>query len=142
MSLISFQSENGFTLKNPDLFEQWIVGEILSNDKVVGELNYIFCDDDYLLKINIEHLDHDTLTDIITFDYCEDEFVHGDIFISTNMVENNAKEYGVSFNEELSRVMIHGVHHLLGQGDKTEEDASEMRVKENHSLSKRPKELV
>lgn len=142
MSSILFDYEYDFQLDDEEGFRQWITGTVLSEGRDVGELNYIFCSDDYLLKINMEHLNHDTYTDIITFDYCEGDVVHGDIFISLDMVKFNADKFENSFNDELCRVMIHGVHHLLGQGDKSESEAKEMRDKENLSLLQRPKSLI
>lgn len=99
-------------------------------------LNYIFCDDEYLLEINKEHLNHDYYTDIITFDYCDEENTSGDLFISIDRVKDNAKQLNIEFNEELKRVIIHGLLHLIGFKDKTEEDASIMRENENKCLSK------
>ena len=101
----------------------------------VGNINYLFCDDAYLLKINLQYLNHDTYTDIITFDYVHGSLVSGDILISIDRVEENARKYNVSFEQELHRVIIHGVLHLLGQGDKSEEEAQEMRRQETDALS-------
>jgi probable rRNA maturation factor len=142
MSNIVFESINSFQLERENYLDQWLSGIILSEEKEIGELSYFFCSDEYLLALNIEHLDHDTYTDIITFDYCEGDVVHSDIFISTDRVKENAVANDVDFDEELHRVMVHGIHHLLGQGDKTEEEVLAMRNKENTSLKERPKSLI
>ena len=102
--------------------------------KKIGEIHYIFCDDEKILEINRQFLQHDYYTDIITFDYCEGDTLSGDIFISVDTVSANAKEYSVSFDEELKRVMIHGILHLCGQNDKTADEQQEMRIKENNAL--------
>jgi probable rRNA maturation factor len=114
--------------------EIWIHKIILEHNCEVGEINYIFCDDAYLLKLNIEFLQHDTLTDVISFDNSLGSLINGDIFISTERVLDNAKDYGVSFLEELQRVMIHGVLHFLGFKDKTGTDQKEMTRQENKAL--------
>jgi probable rRNA maturation factor len=97
-------------------------------------LTFIFCSDEYLHKINVEYLDHDTLTDIITFPYRQLPEVEGDIFISLDRIKENARQFDTSFENELLRVIIHGVYHLCGYGDKSEEEAVTMRSKENHAL--------
>ncbi|MDR3267154.1 MAG: rRNA maturation RNase YbeY [Tannerella sp.] len=104
-------------------------------NKVAGDLCIIFCSDDFLLEINKKHLEHDYYTDVITFDYTVDETVAGDIFISVDRVNENAQEYGVPFNHELSRVIYHGVLHLCGYKDKSEEEAKIMREKEDFYLT-------
>lgn len=108
----------------------------LENQKwTIIELNYIFCTDDYLHQLNVEYLQHDTLTDVITFDNSENQGeIEGDIFISIDRIKDNAQDFGVSINEELRRVMVHGLLHLLGYGDKTETEVKLMRSKENHYL--------
>lgn len=100
----------------------------------LGDINYIFCSDEELLEINIRHLNHSTYTDIITFDYTEGNKISSDIFISIDRVEENAKKFKVSFEEELHRVMIHGILHLCGYKDKSKADAELMRKKENAAL--------
>lgn len=100
----------------------------------MGDINFIFCDDDYLLKINKEYLDHDTLTDIITFDYSVGNELHADIFISEERVRDNAADFKVSFDEELMRVMAHGVLHLCGYKDKLSEEEKIMRKKEDEKI--------
>lgn len=113
----------------------WIKEVVTRRGMTVGNINYLFCDDAYLLKINLQYLNHDTYTDIITFDYVHGSLVSGDILISIDRVEENARKYNVSFEQELHRVIIHGVLHLLGQGDKSEEEAQEMRRQETDALS-------
>jgi rRNA maturation RNase YbeY len=107
---------------------------ILSENKKEGDINYIFCDDDFLLDINQQYLDHDTLTDIISFDYSVGNELHGDIFISTERVAENAQDFGVSFSEELLRVLSHGVLHYCGYKDKSETDELLMRSKEDEKI--------
>lgn len=115
--------------------KKWISDTIKSQSKRVGDISYIFCDDAYLIEINRTYLNHDTYTDIITFDYVEDDLVSGDIMISVERVEENAKIFKTTFEQELHRVIIHGIHHLLGQGDKSEAEAAAMRKKEEASLA-------
>lgn len=115
----------------------WLKNVITNEDKILGNVVYVFCNDNYLLKQNIKFLKHNFLTDIITFDYCKDNIVSGDILISTERVEENAKKYKVEFMLELDRVMVHGLLHLLGYNDKTKEDIKEIRRKEDYYLSKK-----
>ena len=103
--------------------------------KKVGNISYLFCDDEYMIGVNRQYLDHDTYTDIITFDYVAADLVSGDIFVCIDRVGENAAKFGVAFEEELHRVVIHGVLHLLGQGDKSDSEAAEMRRQEEESLS-------
>jgi rRNA maturation RNase YbeY len=132
--MISFNYESNFKLENENFLKKWIQKMILDHDCEEGELNYIFCDDAYLLKLNVEFLQHDTLTDIISFDNSLGKLINGDIFISTERVADNAKDFNVSFLEELQRVMIHGVLHYIGFTDKTPEDQKEMTIQENKAL--------
>jgi len=132
--MISFNYESNFTLGNESFLNKWVEKIILGHDCEPGEINYIFCDDAYLLKLNIEFLQHDTLTDIISFDNSLGGLINGDIFISTERVAENAKDFNVSFLEELQRVMIHGVLHFIGFTDKTAEDQKEMTIQENNAL--------
>lgn len=113
----------------------WISNILSSEKKVEGEINYIFCTDDFLLDINKKFLNHDTYTDIISFDYTVGEIISGDIFISLDRVAENAEKYSVSFKEELYRVMAHGILHYCGYKDKTKQDQSIMRSKEDYYLS-------
>ena len=116
--------------------KKWLNQVILNEAKVEGDITYIFCNDDYLLEKNIRFLNHNTLTDVITFDYCEGNSVSGDIFISIERVKENSVVFKVDFLTELNRVMVHGLLHLLGYKDKTERESNLMRKKENYYLSK------
>ena len=133
---ISFDSEDvSFELEKPNVVQDWIQQTIIKEGKLVGEISYIFCSDEYLHKINLEHLQHDTLTDIITFNYCEEGLINSDIFISVDRVRDNAELFKTSFENELSRVMIHGILHLVGYDDKRDEDKVLMRSKEDFYLT-------
>ncbi len=132
--MISFNYETTFLLENEDIISNWISDVITSEGFKEDEINYIFCDDEYLHKLNVEFLNHDTLTDIISFDYSVGKTIQGDIFISIERVKENAEDFKVSFSEELFRVIVHGVLHYCGYKDKSEGDASIMRQKENHYL--------
>lgn len=132
--MISFNYETSFELTDEARYESWLADVIESEDKTEGEINYIFCDDSYLLEKNIEFLNHDTLTDIISFDYTMGNLISGDIFISVERVRENAVEFNVLFEEELRRVMAHGVLHYCGYTDKTEEGEQEMRAKEEEKM--------
>jgi len=116
--------------------QEWIKIIINNYSKEVGEITYIFTSDNYLLKINQQYLQHDYYTDIITFDYTEENVVSGDLFISLDTVLSNSKKYQTSFIKELHRVIIHGILHLLGFNDKTEEENVQMRRLENSALEK------
>ena len=132
--MISFNYETDFELNNETAFIKWVSLIITSENKKEGDINYVFCDDNYLQKINMEYLQHDTLTDIISFDYSLGNELHGDIFISVEMVRENAVDYNVSFDEELKRVMSHGILHYCGYKDKTEKDSEIMRNKEDEKI--------
>lgn len=134
--MISFNYETEFKLEDETQFQSWISNVIKEENCNEGELNYIFCDDEYLHKINVEYLNHDTLTDIISFDYTVGKELHGDIFISIERVADNAKDFEVTFKKELQRVMIHGILHYCGYKDKTEDEKQEMRSKEELYMSK------
>lgn len=133
--MIEFNYETTFQLDNESVIVNWISETIIAEGYKLGEINYVFCDDNYLHKLNVEFLNHDTLTDIISFDYTLGKIIQGDIFISIERVEDNAKDFKVPFIQELNRVMIHGVLHYCGYKDKTDQDARLMRKKENHYLS-------
>ena len=135
--MINFFNEDiDFTISNPQACSDWISSIITSHQFSLEEINYIFCSDDYLLQINIDYLNHDYYTDIITFDNSEEpKIIESDIFISIERVKENAQEQNTLFEEELNRVMIHGVLHLLGYGDKTKEEKTVMREKEDACLS-------
>ncbi|MCD6018090.1 MAG: rRNA maturation factor [Bacteroidetes bacterium] len=133
--MISFQNLSiDFKLKEKTKLKQWIKAVTEKEKHTLGTINYIFCSDEELLEINIRHLNHNTYTDIITFDYTESKKISSDIFISVDRVAENAKKFNVTFEEELHRVMIHGVLHLCGYKDKSKADADLMRQKENQAL--------
>ena len=132
--MISFNYETDFELDNVEQYEDWISRIIESEGFDVGEINYIFCDDEYLHKINVEYLDHDTLTDIISFDYTVGNLIQGDIFVSVERVKDNANDFNVSFEEELKRVLSHGVLHYCGYKDKSPKDEALMRSKEEEKM--------
>ena len=132
--MISFNYETDFELENEAQYEDWISRIIESEGFDEGEINYIFCDDEYLHKINVEYLDHDTLTDIISFDYTVGNLIQGDIFVSVERVQDNANDFNVSFEEELKRVLSHGVLHYCGYKDKSPEDEALMRSKEEEKM--------
>lgn len=137
--MISFFSENNFILEQSDKIKQWISNTIESYNKEEGEITYVFCDDDYLLKLNKKFLNHDTLTDIISFDDTLGNLINGEIYISTQRVAENAIQFNQTFIDELHRVMIHGVLHFIGFKDKTPEECNEMRKAENKALNNRIK---
>ncbi|WP_264520006.1 rRNA maturation RNase YbeY [Flavobacterium sp. N1994] len=132
--MISFNYETEFILDNETAFANWLSKVISSEMKNEGEINYIFCDDNYLLEINQQYLNHDTLTDIISFDYSIGNELQGDIFISVQRVRENADDFNVAFDEELKRVMAHGVLHYCGYKDKSEKDEKIMREKEEEKM--------
>lgn len=133
--MITFNYETEFELPEQEtVFQAWIEKIIASEEKELGELNYIFCDDNYLHQINVQYLDHDTLTDIITFDYTEEQIISGDIFISVERVADNAQDFNVDFQAELLRVMAHGVLHLCGYKDKSDAESKQMRSKEEEKI--------
>lgn len=135
--MIEFNSVHGFRIDNDSEVKTWLEVVLHEEKKELGELNYIFCDDAYLHKMNVEFLDHDTLTDVISFDYTEGNIVSGDVYISTERVADNAVDFNVSFVDELHRVIVHGLLHYCGYKDKTDADALLMRSKEDHYLSLR-----
>ena len=132
---IFFHNENVSLSTDEELVGEWINKSVNSLGFTVGELSFIFCSDEYLKKINFKYLNHDFFTDVITFDYSKEKLLFGDIYISTDRVKENAKIYSSYFNEELFRVIIHGVLHLCGFNDKTEEEKNLIRSKENEFLS-------
>lgn len=126
-----------FVLKHKLLNNRWLKTVAGSEMKKLGNINIIFCSDDYILDVNMKYLQHDYFTDIITFDYCEKDFLNGDLFISIDSVRENALYYGTEFADELKRVMVHGLLHLIGYDDHSEEDIKMMRYKENYYLELR-----
>ncbi len=135
--MINYFIETLFEFKQQNEITAWILLAIEKESFVLGEINYIFCDDDYLLEKNIKYLKHNTLTDIISFDYTEDDTISGDIFISVERININAEELSIAFLDELHRVMVHGVLHYCGYKDKTRSEKEEMRSKEDYYLSLR-----
>ncbi|MEE0889381.1 MAG: rRNA maturation RNase YbeY [Bacteroidales bacterium] len=131
---ISFAFQTNCSLKKRTILKQWITTIVENNKKEVGEISYIFCSDEQLLEINKEFLNHDYYTDIITFDYSEADVISGDLFISIERIKDNAKTLKTSYQEELHRVIIHGVLHLLGYKDKTEVESENMRKLEDECL--------
>jgi len=133
---ISFFSEDVSSPKfKKRVISTWIKNVILAEGKVTGNISFIFCSDDYLLQVNRKYLNHDFFTDIVTFDYVEGSLISGDIFISTDRVRENAVEFNTSFENELNRIMIHGVLHLLGFKDKNKKDKIQMSGKEDFYLN-------
>ncbi|MEQ8625022.1 MAG: rRNA maturation RNase YbeY [Vicingaceae bacterium] len=132
-----FSEQTDFNLPKQSDVSDWISLCISKKGKQTGSLNFIFCTDEYLLSLNKEYLNHDTYTDVITFNYVKDETISGDVFISVERVKDNASTLNLDFNHELHRVIIHGVLHLIGYGDKTPEEAQEIRGQEDFCLTLR-----
>ncbi len=126
--------EDNFVLSNESLYEFWIDKIIESENKILGDITYVFCDDEFLLSINQDYLSHDTYTDVVTFDYTEENIISGEIFISIERVRENASDFKVDFNNELHRVMSHGLLHLCGYKDKSKSDIQIMRLKEEEKI--------
>ncbi|MBP4141170.1 rRNA maturation RNase YbeY [Flavobacterium sp. P4023] len=133
--MINFNYETEFSLDNEEAIALWLSRVIASESKKEGEINYIFCDDEYLHKINVEYLNHDTLTDVISFDYSVGNEINGDCFISVERVKDNALDFNVTFDEEIKRVLAHGILHYCGYKDKTESDEAIMRQKEDDTIA-------
>lgn len=134
--MIEFNFELDFKLTNESLYKKWINSILTDYGFELGDISYIFCDDMYLLNINQQYLNHDDLTDIISFDYTEGRNISGDIFISIERVKENANQFMVDFNEELLRVMAHGLLHFMGFKDKTQKEAELMRQNEEKCMKK------
>lgn len=134
--MIEFNSENDFELKNLTNYETWLDQVSNLEGKIINELGYVFCSDEYLIKINQQYLNHNTYTDIITFDYCEGVLINGEIYISTDRIKENAANYKVEFHTELLRVMVHGLLHLIGYPDKSDDEKKIMRSKEDFYIKK------
>ncbi|OWP84129.1 rRNA maturation RNase YbeY [Flavobacterium davisii] len=132
--MINYNYEVDFLLDNEVDYTKWIEVVIKSENKELNEINYIFCNDDYLLEINKQYLEHDYYTDIISFDYTEGDVVSGDIFISIERVKENAIDLNTPFDEELKRVIIHGVLHYCGYKDKSAKEEEMMRLKEDEKI--------
>lgn len=135
-NMISYYSEGiDFTLKGKAFNNRWLKLVAESEIRRIGDISIIFCSDSYILDVNMKYLQHDYFTDIITFDYCEGDRISGDLFISIDSVRENAIQYGAAFEEELNRVMVHGILHLIGYDDHKKDDKKVMREKENYYLS-------
>lgn len=135
MAIRFFYEDTHFKIKKPKKTKEWLITASKKEKRNIKELNYIFCNDSFLLEINTNFLKHKTLTDIITFDYSVKKFISGEIYISVDRVEENSSKFICSFDEEILRVMIHGVLHLLGYKDNTKRDSALMRKKEEAYLS-------
>ncbi len=133
--MINFNYETDFNIDNEDQLATWLTGVISNEGFKLEEIDYVFCDDEYLHKLNVEFLDHDTLTDIISFDYTVGKLIQGDIFISVERVNDNAKDFEVDFDKELQRVIVHGVLHYCGYKDKTDDESKLMREKEDFYIN-------
>ena len=132
-----FNQDTAFVLKDKRKTSRWLRFVAESEARKLGAVSIIFCSDNYILDVNIKYLGHDYFTDIITFDYCEGKVLSGDLFISIDSVRENASFYGAQFKDELDRVMVHGILHLIGYDDHSDEDTALMREKENYYLSLR-----
>jgi rRNA maturation RNase YbeY len=131
---INYEDVDDLSLNDIDL-TNWISKVCITENYNLGDISLIFCSDEYLIDMNRTHLDHDYYTDIITFDYTDNQIVSGDLFISIDRVRDNATDFNVSFEHELHRVIIHGVLHLCGYKDKSDDEEKLMRTKENNALS-------
>jgi probable rRNA maturation factor len=135
MAILFFNEDITFGLKNKRALKKWIYISIEKEDKTPGQINYIFTSDNYLLAINQKHLSHNYFTDIVTFNYCNDKVISGDIYISLQTVKNNSRLFNVTYEDELYRVMIHGILHLIGYNDSTNAEKAIMREKEDFYLT-------
>lgn len=135
--MIKFNYQTKYVLKNTKEIKNWISHTIFNLKKNVGDINYVFCDNEFITDINIKFLNHDYPTDIITFDYSETKIINGEIYLSIEQIKENSKTYNTNLTDELHRVIIHGVLHLLGYKDKTKTEQLEMRTKEDYYLSLR-----
>lgn len=141
--MISYHNEDtDFVFKGRTLNNRWLKVVAESEIKRLGDIAIIFCSDNYILDVNIKYLQHDYFTDIITFDYCEGNVLSGDLFISVDSVRENSEFFKTEFPEELNRVIVHGILHLAGYGDHTDEEKKLMREKENYYLSLRTQMLA
>lgn len=134
-----YKEDIKFELKAKALNNKWLKFVAESEVRKIGDINIIFCSDNYILDVNMRYLQHDYFTDIITFDYCQKNILSGDLFISIDSVRENAVYYGTEFSDELNRVMVHGLLHLIGYDDHSEEEISQMRAKENYYLELKKK---
>ncbi len=134
--MINFNFETTLDLEDEKRLKEWIAEAVATEEFLVGEINYVFCSDEYLHKINLQYLNHDTYTDIISFDYRVGNQLHGDIFISVDRVRENALKFEVDFKSELLRVLIHGILHFCGYKDKLENEVDAMRAKEDYYIAR------
>ena len=134
--MINFSFETTLDLEDEKRLKEWIAEAVATEEFLVGEINYVFCSDEYLHKINLQYLNHDTYTDIISFDYRVGNQLHGDIFISIDRVRENALKFEVDFKSELLRVLIHGILHFCGYKDKLENEVDAMRSKEDYYIAR------
>lgn len=132
-----FFEDTDFVFKGKTINNRWLRLVAKSEIRRLGQITIIFCSDNYILDINQKYLGHDYFTDIITFDYCEGDRLSGDLFISVDSVRENSIEFGTDFKDELNRVIVHGILHLIGYDDSSEEEIAQMRSKENYYLSLR-----
>lgn len=132
--MIEFHYKTNFSLDNEQKYANWLKAVISSEDGILSQVDYVFCSDDEVLEMNEKYLNHDTYTDILTFDYTEGKVIAGDIFISVDRVKDNAEQLSISFEEEMLRVMAHGVLHLFRYKDKSKEEVLLMRSKENEKI--------
>lgn len=133
-----FTEDIDFAFKGKSVHSAWLKAVSEEEGRRLGQISVIFCSDPYLLEINRKYLGHDYYTDIITFDYSEGDTISGDLFISVDTVRSNAEYYSADFKDELDRVIVHGVLHLIGYDDHTDEQTAEMRARENYYLERRP----
>ncbi|MCR4571859.1 MAG: rRNA maturation RNase YbeY [Bacteroidales bacterium] len=133
-----YQEDIDFKFKHKLLNNKWLKFVAESEVRSLGDIGIIFCSDNYILDVNMKYLQHDYFTDIITFDYCEGSKLSGDLFISIDSVRDNAAFYGTEFEDELNRVIVHGILHLIGYDDHSESEQAMMRSKEDYYLSLRP----
>lgn len=131
-----FFEDTNFKFNKRRATSKWLKSAIALENRKLGDISIIYCSDDYLLEINKQYLSHDYYTDVITFNYCEGDLISGDIFISVDTIKANAEEYGASFDNELCRVMVHGILHLIGYDDDCESNQLIMRQKEDFYLER------
>ncbi len=141
--MVSFVCQNSaaFKFRNKRKISSWLRSVAQSENKSLANIQYTFCDDEEILRLNKQYLNHDYYTDIITFDYSQEHDLHGEMFISTDTVATNASKLKVSFEAELHRVIVHGLLHLIGYNDKTKKLQLEMRAKEDFYLNELSKQL-
>ncbi len=131
MAIYFFSEEVNFKLNYRSIYKNWIKRVASKENRTIGNINIIFCSDDFILKINKQYLNHNYFTDVITFDNCINDILNGDIFISIDTVKKNAKKYNCLFNNELNRVIVHGILHMVGYNDNSKENKQVMSNLEN-----------